>query len=70
MEANSTTAMGIQAEIRDDLRKETVTKIHGQPTSHDLTILEKEIVAILAGIPMALGGRNYRHVGIIMEPAM
>jgi hypothetical protein len=39
--------MGIIAEIRDKLKKETVTKIHGQPTSHDLTILEKEIIVIL-----------------------
>ena len=34
--------MGFQAEICDELRKERVTKLHGQPTSHDLTILEIE----------------------------
>jgi hypothetical protein len=62
--------MGIRAEIRDELKKETVSKIHGQPTSHDLTILEKEIIAILANIPTALGGGNHGHAGIIMEPAM
>jgi hypothetical protein len=62
--------MGIRAEIRDELKKETVTKIHEQPTSHDLTILEKKIIAILANIPTALGGGNHRHAGIIMEPAM
>jgi hypothetical protein len=59
--------MGIRADIRDELKKETVTKIHGQPTSHDLTILEKELIAILAGIPTALGGGNFGHVGVIME---
>ena len=52
------TKMGIRANIRDELKKETVTKIHGQPTSHDLTILEKELIAILARIPTALGGGN------------
>jgi hypothetical protein len=62
--------MGIRAKIRDKLKKETVTKIHGQPTCHDLTILEKEIIAILANIPTALGGGNHQHAGIIMEPAM
>jgi hypothetical protein len=62
--------MGIRAEIRDELKKETVTKIHGQPTSHDLTILETEIIAILANIPKALGGGNHGHAGIIIEPAM
>jgi hypothetical protein len=62
--------MGIRAEIRDKLKRETITKIHGQPTSHNLTILEKVMIAILANIPMALGGRNHGHAGIIMEPAM
>ncbi len=60
--------MGIQTKIRDEIRKETVTKIHGQPMSHDLTILEKEIIAILANISTTLGGGNYGHVGIIMKP--
>ena len=60
--------MGIRAEIREELKKETVTKIHGQPSSHDLTILEKELIAILANIPTALGGGNFGHVGVIMEP--
>jgi hypothetical protein len=45
-----------------------VTKIHGQPTSQDLTIPEKEIIVILANIPPAFGGGNYGHIGIIMEP--
>jgi hypothetical protein len=39
-----------------------------QVKSQDLTILEKEIIAILANIFMTLGGGNYGHVGIIMEP--
>jgi hypothetical protein len=47
-----------------------VTKIHGQPKSHDLMTLEKELIAILAGIPMALGVGNHGHAGIIMDPAM
>ena len=59
--------MGIRADIRDELKKESVTKIHGQPKSHDLTILEKELIAILASIPTALGGGNFGHVGVIME---
>jgi hypothetical protein len=60
--------MGIQTKIRDEIRKETVTKIHGQPTSQDLTILVKEIIVILANIPTTLGGGTYGHIGIIMEP--
>ena len=54
--------MGIRADIRNELKKEMVTKIRGQPTSHDLTILEKELIAILTGIPTALGGGNFGHV--------
>jgi len=60
--------MGIRTDIRDEIRKETVTKIHGQPKSHDLTNLEKEIVSILANIPTTLGGGNHGHVGVIMDP--
>ena len=61
--------MGIRTDIRDEIRKETVTKIHGQPTSHDLTNLEKEIIAILANIPTTLGGGNHGHLGLVMTQA-
>jgi hypothetical protein len=59
--------MGLRAETRDELRKELVTKIHGQPTDHDITTLEKELVAIAASIPSGLGGGNHGHEGIIVK---
>ncbi len=43
--------------------------MQGQPTNQDLTILEKEHIAILANIPTILGGGNHEHVEIIIEPA-
>ncbi len=61
--------MGVRADIRDKVEKETVTKIHGQPTNQDLRILEKELIPILANIPTTLGGGNHGHVGIIDETA-
>jgi hypothetical protein len=61
--------MGVRADIHEEVRKETVTKIHGQPTNQDLTILEKELIEILVNIPTALGGGNHGHAGIIMDPA-
>jgi hypothetical protein len=61
--------MGVRADVRDEVRKETVTKIHGQPTNQDLTTLEKELIAILANIPTTLGGGNHGHAGILMDPA-
>ncbi len=67
-EANHSINMGIQTEIQDEIRKETVTKIHGQPTSHNLTILEKETIATPANIPTSLGGGNHGHVGVVMNP--
>ncbi len=66
MEANSPT-MGIQTDTRDELKKETVTKIHGQPVSNNLTNLKKELMAILAALPTALGGGNHGHAKMIME---
>jgi hypothetical protein len=59
--------MGLSAETRDNLRKESVNKIHGQPTDHDITTLEKEQVSIAASIPSGLGGGNHGHAGIIVE---
>jgi hypothetical protein len=61
--------MGIRADIRDNVRKETVTKIHGQLTNQDLTILEKELITILANIPTTTGGGNHGHMGIIIKTA-
>jgi hypothetical protein len=61
--------MGVRVDIQDKVRKETVTKIHGQPTNQDLMILEKELIAILANIPTTLGGGNYGHAEILMVPA-
>jgi hypothetical protein len=37
--------------------------------NQDLTILEKELIAILAKIPTTLGGGNHGHVGIIVKTA-
>ncbi len=59
--------MGIRADTRDELKKETVTKIHGQPVSNNLMNLEKELIAILTALPTALGGGNHGHAGMIME---
>ncbi len=59
--------MGLHAETSDELRKELVTKIHGQPTDHDITTLEKNLVAIAASIPSGLGEGNHGHAGIIVE---
>jgi hypothetical protein len=59
--------MGLRAETRDELRKELVTKIYGQPTDHDITTLEKNLVANAASIPSGLGGGNHGHAGIIVK---
>jgi hypothetical protein len=61
--------MGLHLDTLEELRKELVTKIHGQPKENDLTTLEKELIAISASIPSTLGGRNHGHAGVIAEPA-
>ena len=38
--------MGFWVETRDELRKETVDKIHRQPTDQDLTELKKQLISI------------------------
>ena len=42
--------MGVRTDIQEEVRKEMVTKIHGQLTNQDLTTLKKELIAILANI--------------------
>ena len=61
--------MGLQADTRDELRKESATKIFGQPKDADITTLKKELIAIAVSIPTTLGGGNHGHARIIMEPA-
>jgi hypothetical protein len=61
--------MGLQADTKDEVQKETVTKIHSQPTDQDVTLLEKELITIAAMIPTTLGGGGHGHAGIIIEPA-
>ena len=59
--------MGKQAETRDELWKESVTKIHGQPTDQDITTLKKELIAIIAIISSGLRRGNHGHAGIIVK---
>ena len=59
--------MGKRAETRDELRKESITKIQGQPTDQDITTLEKELIAIAASIPTTSGGGNHGHAGLIVD---
>ncbi len=61
--------MGLRVETRVELRKGLVTKIFRQPMDQDITTLKKELIAIVASTPMALGGGNHGHSGLIVEPA-
>jgi hypothetical protein len=60
--------MELRAETCKETRKELATKIHGQPTNQNLTLLEKELISIAGNVSTALGGGNHRHAGIIVEP--
>ena len=60
--------MGLRSDTREELRKETATKIFGQPKDADLTTLEKELIAIAVSIPTALGGGNHGHVASNNQP--
>jgi hypothetical protein len=60
--------MGFRVETCEEIRKDLATKIHGQLTVQDLTLLEKELISIAANFPMAVGGGNHGHAVIIVEP--
>ncbi len=61
--------MGIRADTREEIKKETITKIFGQPTKHDITKMEKELTAIAVATPSTQGSGNHGHAGIIVENA-
>ena len=61
--------MGIRADTREEIRKESITKIFVQPTEQDITKMEKELTAIAATTPSNLGRGNHGHAGIIVEDA-
>ena len=45
--------MGLRAETCKEIKKESATKIHGQLTDQDLTLLEKKIISIAANVPQS-----------------
>ncbi len=60
--------MGLQADIRDEVQKESVTKIHGQPMDQDVSLLEIELIVIAAMIPTTLEGGGHGHARAIIKP--
>ena len=58
----------LRAEMREKVKKETVTKILGQPSHTDITKLEEELVQIAIVIPTSLRGGELGHAGLIIEP--
>jgi hypothetical protein len=58
----------LQAETREKVKKETVTKIQGQPSHTVITKLEEELVQIAVVIPTSLGGGELGHAGLVIEP--
>lgn len=59
----------LRAETREKVKRESVTKIHGQPSHTDITQLEEELVQIAVVIPTSLGGGELGHAGLIVESA-
>jgi hypothetical protein len=57
----------LRAETREKVKKESVTKIHGQPSHTAITKLEEELVQIAIAIPTSLGGGELGHAGLIVE---
>jgi hypothetical protein len=61
--------MGIRAETQEEIQKETITKIFGQPTKHNITKMKKKLTVITVATPSTLGSGNHGHAGIIVENA-
>jgi hypothetical protein len=61
--------MGIHEDIEDALKKFEITKIEGQPTDEDLSLLRKELSNAAGSIATQNGGREHGHVGLVLENA-
>ena len=61
--------MGQQDITEKKLAERHVTKIVGQPTDRDLSLLRKELVKIVAKEATSLGGGKHGHVGLLMKEA-
>ena len=61
--------MGICEDIKDALKKFEITKIEGQPTDEDLSLLRKELSNAAGSIATQNGGGEHGHVGLVLEDA-
>ena len=61
--------MGQQDTTEAKIAAKHVTKITGQPTDRDLTLLKKELVKIAGKEATSLGGGKHGHIGILMKEA-
>jgi hypothetical protein len=57
----------LQAEIQKTVTEQMVTKVNGQPASNNLDLLEEELIAIAASIPMVLGRGLNGHAGMLLS---
>ena len=59
--------MGQQDTTEAKIAEKHVTKITGQPTDRDLTLLRKELVKIAGKEATSLGGGKHGHIGTLMK---
>ena len=61
--------MGIRHDVEEGLEKYEIMKIDGQPTDKDLNLLTKELTNAAGSAATQNGGREYGHVGTVVEEA-
>jgi hypothetical protein len=54
--------MGICHDVEQELEKNEITKIDGQPTDEDLNLLTKELTNAAGSITTQNGGGEYDHI--------
>ena len=58
--------MGIREEIEKDIGDKTVTRIVGQPSERDVTLLRKELGKMAGSVKTKLGGGKHGHLGLVI----
>ena len=61
--------MGIKQDVKERLKKFSITRIKGQLGEETLNKLKEELTTMLATVPMTNGGGQHGHVGLIIPDA-
>ena len=59
--------MGARDDVEKKIADKVVTRIVGQPSERDVTLLRKELGKVAASVKTKLGGGKHGHLGLVIK---